>query len=771
MAGLAVIIVLLSGSFALANDGPEDDPNDGYTNDTVIVRVYYPDLDTGNRVFISFEPWIWETNYEEGYHLMKVSQREIDLLTDAGLQVVVAEQQALPAIKSIPNYPCYETVEETFAFAEGLAASYPNLATWTDVGDSWEKSAGLGGYDMRVLRLTNSAIPGPKPRFFATSAIHAREYTTAPLLVRFAQYLMDNYGTDADATWILDYHEVHLMFHTNPDGRKKAEAGAWWRKNTNQNYCGATSSNRGADLNRNFTYRWGCCGGSSGNQCNETYRGPSPASEPETQAVQNYLRSLFPDQRGPNDNDPAPDDATGIYIDFHSYSNLVLWPWGYTSTPAPNGTQLQTLGRKFAYWNGYWPQQAIGLYVTDGTTVDFGYGDLGVASYTFEVGTAFFQSCSYFENTIVPANLPALIYAAKVVRTPYMTPAGPDAYNLSLSDDTVPAGSTAILSGTVDDTRYDNQKGTEPTQNIVAAEYYVDMPPWGVGSTAMAMAASDGHFDSRQENVEATIDTSGLSGGRHIIFVRGQDENGNWGAFSAIFLRVTSTHYSIAGYVTGPEGGANPLSGIRVDIRGHGSSFTDGNGHYSLEELDADRYQVAPYDDRYDFAPSCNWIIVPPSRGDVNFVGVPTGPQPGVTLYEHDQYLGIHETFTAHHPNLTDSCIGDNAVSSLKIWGPYSAILYQEPNYQGTAEAFTGDDPQLSDNIINSDTVSSICVLFGDLDGTGQVDVADVMEVASRWRMTDQDADWDARYDVDGDGDTDVVDIMFVVARWGEACG
>jgi hypothetical protein len=107
----------------------------------------------------------------------------------------------------------------------------------------------------------------------------------------------------------------------------------------------------------------------------------------------------------------------------------------------------------------------------------------------------------------------------------------------------------------------------------------------------------------------------------------------------------------------------------------------------------------------------------------------------------------------------------------LKIWGPYSAILYQEPNYEGTAEAFTGDDSQLSDNVIGSNTVSSICVLFGDLDGSGQVDVADVMEVASRWGMTDQDADWDARYDADGDGDTDVVDIMLVVARWGEACG
>jgi carboxypeptidase T len=401
MAGLALIILLLS-TLAVADDGREGDSTDGCTDDTVVVLVYYPDLEMGNKAFISFEPWILETNYEKGYHLMKVGQKEIDLLTDAGLQVVIADQQQLPTVQSIPSYPCYETVEETFAFAQALATTYPDLVTWTDVGNSWEKSAGLGGYDMMVLRLTNSAIPGPKPKLFATGAIHAREYTTAPLLVRFAQYLMDNYGTDADATWILDHHEVHLMFHTNPDGRKKAEAGAWWRKNTNQNYCGATSNYRGADLNRNFSYQWGCCGGSSGSQCSTTYRGLSPASEPETQAIQNYLRSIFPDQRGPSDNDPAPDDATGIYLDFHSYSELVLWPWGFTSGTAPNGTQLQTLGRKFAYWNHYEPQQTIGLYVTDGTTGDFAYGDLGVASYTFELGTEFFQDCELLLRLSLP---------------------------------------------------------------------------------------------------------------------------------------------------------------------------------------------------------------------------------------------------------------------------------------------------------------------------------------------------------------------------------
>ncbi len=198
-----------------------------------IVRVYFDDLDTARRVAIWIEPL--ESKYEKGYLVLEVSAEQYDLLIQAGLQVEIDETRmakiaaALEAVQpdalAIPGFPCYRTVEETFATAESIVASYPTLATWTDVGDSWEKTHGFGGYDMMVLRLTNSTIAGPKPKIFMTGAIHAREYTTAELITRLAEYLVDNYGSDADTTWLLDHHEIHLMLHTNPDGRKKAETG------------------------------------------------------------------------------------------------------------------------------------------------------------------------------------------------------------------------------------------------------------------------------------------------------------------------------------------------------------------------------------------------------------------------------------------------------------------------------------------------------------------------------------------------------------------
>jgi len=260
--------------------------------------------------------------------------------------------------------------------------------------------------------------------------------------------------------------------------------------------------------------------------------------------VQDYVFAQFTDQRGPNDDDSAPLDATGLYIDVHSHGRLVLWPWGWTPDPAPNATQLQTLGRKFAYFNGHEPKQGYGLYPTDGTTTAFTYGELGIASYTFELGTEFFEDCTYFENNIMPDNLPALLYAIKVARTPYMTPAGPEAVDLSLDFGAIPPGvspgTPVTLTAAINDTRYNNNNGTEPSQNIAAAEYYVDVPPWVTdpAPNAILMSPSDGTFDSTVETVEATIDTTGWSDGQHIIFVRGQDADNNWGAFSAIFLII-----------------------------------------------------------------------------------------------------------------------------------------------------------------------------------------------------------------------------------------
>jgi hypothetical protein len=119
------------------------------------------------------------------------------------------------------------------------------------------------------------------------------------------------------------------------------------------------------------------------------------------------------------------------------------------------------------------------------------------------------------------------------------------------------------LTAQANDTRYRQTNGTEPTQNIAAAQYTVDTPPWASGAAPVAMSASDGSFNATTENITGVINTSGLSAGRHTIYVRSKDANNNWGAVSAIFLTI--------------EGVANlppVVSGIPDQTVSEGSSFT-----------------------------------------------------------------------------------------------------------------------------------------------------------------------------------------------------
>jgi len=557
-----------------------------------VVRVLTADRETIGKLAAWAD--VWSVERKEGIVVVQLySAADLERLLALGLTVeldaVHTDQLTHLGIPlegqytGIPGYPCYRTVEETYATALAIVAAHPDLATWFDVGDSWEKTESpTAGYDLMVLRLTNSAVPGPKPILFVNFAIHAREYTTAELGTRFAEYLVDNYGVDPDVTWILDFHEVHLLLQTNPDGRKQAETGLSWRKNTDNDFCSNTNS-RGVDLNRNFDFEWGCCGGSSGSQCDVTYRGPLPASEPEVQAVETYVASIFPDQRPGDLTTPAPSDATGVALDIHSYGELVLWPWGFTAALAPNGTALQTLGRKFAYFNGHTPQQGIELYPTDGTTDSFYYGELGVAGYGFELGTTFFQSCSTFEASILPGNLAALLYAAKVVRTPYLTPAGPEALSVAASPQPVVAGTPVDLTAVVDDGRFNNTNGTEPTQAIAGAYAFVDVPPWDAAAVALAMGAGDGTFDEVSEAVATTLDTSTLAPGRHLLFVQGVDALGNAGPVSAAFLDVVdpATAPIVQGTVR-DVGTLDPLAAT-VTIGGYATATNPVSGIYSLQ--------------------------------------------------------------------------------------------------------------------------------------------------------------------------------------------
>ena len=144
----------------------------------------------------------------------------------------------------------------------------------------------------------------------------------------------------------------------------------------------APASAIGTDLNRNWAFQWGCCpGGSSGDPASETYRGPSPFSAPETQAIRNFVVSRR----------VGGVQQIKAAIDFHTYGELVLWPYGYTFADTAPGLDADqhaafvAIGESMAASNGYTPQQASDLYITDGAIDDWLWGAEGVFAYTFEM--------------------------------------------------------------------------------------------------------------------------------------------------------------------------------------------------------------------------------------------------------------------------------------------------------------------------------------------------------------------------------------------------
>jgi carboxypeptidase T len=225
----------------------------------------------------------------------------------------------------------------------------------------------------------NAATDENEPEALIFCGQHAREHLTVEMCLYLMNELVGDYATDTRVRNVVNTRETTIVFSANPDGSEYDIAtGSYrsWRKNRQPN-GGAT----GTDLNRNWGYRWGCCGGSSGTPSSSTYRGPSAFSAPETRALRDYIDSRVIGGR----------QQIRVSVDFHTYGELVLWPYGYTYSDtgpgltADDAAALRTIGQQMASSNGYDPQQASDLYITDGDYLDWAWGVHRVFAYTLEM--------------------------------------------------------------------------------------------------------------------------------------------------------------------------------------------------------------------------------------------------------------------------------------------------------------------------------------------------------------------------------------------------
>ena len=290
------------------------------------------------------------------------------------------------------GYECYRTVKGTRDTVNDFLVAYPRLTSEVMLPYPTVEL----GTNLSVLVITNNQTNSEqKGKLLAISSIHAAELKTSETMIRFAEYLLQNYGVDPEVTWILDYTEIHLILVANPDGRVYLEEyteetgnTTFWRKNRNQGNC--TGPKFGVDPNRNFPFKWGQCDPSEGSlQCrsspdcnNHNYRGLSEGSEQESKAIIQYAESVFPAaQRKGNltqsedvyNTRSFPESTTeGIFLDMHSFGGYVGWPWGFKNEKTPNDESLGALGRKLASFSGYslWaPKMPNRLYSFPGSTI------------------------------------------------------------------------------------------------------------------------------------------------------------------------------------------------------------------------------------------------------------------------------------------------------------------------------------------------------------------------------------------------------------------
>ncbi|WP_327086768.1 M14 family metallopeptidase [Nonomuraea sp. NBC_01738] len=270
----------------------------------------------------------------------------------------------------------YHNYAEMNTDINALVAAKPAIASKFVYGTSYE------GRQLVGIKISdNVGTDEAEPEVLFTAHQHAREHLTVEMALYIMHLLADNYGTDTRITNLVNSREIWILPDLNPDGGEyDIASGSYrsWRKNRQPN---SGSSSVGTDLNRNWAYNWGCCNGSSGSTGSETYRGASAESAPEVKAAADWIRSRV----------VGGVQQLKSHIDWHTYSELVLWPYGYTfNDTAPGLTQDDrdahaTLGQNMAGTNNYTPEQASDLYITDGTIDDWMWGAYKIFSFTFEM--------------------------------------------------------------------------------------------------------------------------------------------------------------------------------------------------------------------------------------------------------------------------------------------------------------------------------------------------------------------------------------------------
>jgi carboxypeptidase T len=302
---------------------------------------------------------------EDAMQALSENRSAKNLLLSQGKVIEEDWEAQFREIQQQENLGTYHTLQEMEDEIKQAAQDYPQLAKYISAGTTFE------GRPIHGLVLTNKESTVEKKSFLIMGTHHSREWISTEVPLHSIQDLLTKYASDPEARQILDTSIIVYVPMLNSDGGTfSRNESKMWRKNRNSN---DSRYGTGVDNNRNYSYKWGASG-SSGSKWSDVYKGPDPMSEAENQAVR------------------ALQEEYGFVasISFHSYSELVLWPWGYTtSIQAKDHTIFKKYGDKMGEIMDYEPMQSADLYPAAGDSDDYLYADYDVLAYTIELGTRF----------------------------------------------------------------------------------------------------------------------------------------------------------------------------------------------------------------------------------------------------------------------------------------------------------------------------------------------------------------------------------------------
>ena len=290
-----------------------------------------------------------------------------------------------PAPTAAANFPpqdsLFHNYAEMVADIKAVQAAHPDIVQVFSIGKSYQ------GRDIWAAKVSdNVTVDEAEPEILFDALHHAREHMSLEQALYLLHTLANGYSTDAYVKSLVDGREIFIIFAINPDGAEydltctgsSHPPYCAWRKNRQPN---AGSSYVGTDINRNYGYRWACCGGSSSSPSSITYHGAAAFSTPEARVFRDFVNSRVINGR----------QQIKAHITFHTNGELVLWPYGYTKTNVPGDMTVDdhaafvALGKGMAGRNGYTPEQSSDLYITDGDQIDWLYGTYKIFSYTWEL--------------------------------------------------------------------------------------------------------------------------------------------------------------------------------------------------------------------------------------------------------------------------------------------------------------------------------------------------------------------------------------------------